>query len=140
MRGETLYGAEIGLMRNRSKWVRVLGTDANASAWVFVVDKDAMCFVVQDEKGEGIPNALVTISYLDESGKRVTKSVVATAGNTPGIAVFDEVPEAFFGLMDIQAAGYHAVSVLDKSLARGERYTCALEPAGPAKIPDSDRK
>ncbi len=125
--GNLLMGSEVGLTGNREDKVKILGADANASAWVFVVDKDAMCFFVKDGDGMGIPNALVTISYLDESGSRVTKSVVATAGHTPGIAVFDEVPEHFFGIMDIQAEGYRAVSVLDKELERGETYAYVLE-------------
>ena len=127
--GNLQAGAGIGLCGNRDDKVKVLGTDANASAWVYVVDKDAMCFVVQDQEGMGIPHALVTISYLDDSGKRITRSVVATAGNTPGIAAFDELPDVFYGLVDIQAEGYRAVSVLDKRMESGERYTLALEKA-----------
>ena len=125
--GDLLLGAEIGLTENKADKVKILGADTNAGAWVFVVDKDAMCFFVKDTDGMGIPNVLVTISYLDESGKRVTKSVTATAGNTPGIAVFDDVPESFFGIMDIQAEGYRAISVLDKEMERGETYTYVLE-------------
>ncbi|MBQ4369976.1 MAG: carboxypeptidase regulatory-like domain-containing protein, partial [Oscillospiraceae bacterium] len=124
-----LMGSEIGLTRNREEKVKVLGSDSNASGWVFVVDKDAMSWWVTDSEGMGIPNALVTISYLDESGRRVTKSTPATAGNTPGIAVFDELPEYFFGLVDIQAQGYHAVSILDKKMGKGEHYTISLSEA-----------
>lgn len=127
--GNLLQGAEIGLRENRDDKVQVLGTDLNVSSWVYVVDKDAMCVVVQDENGEGIPNALVTISYLNEAGERVTQSVVATAGNTPGIAAFDDLPESFFGLLDMQAEGYRAVSVLDKSMRRGARYIYRLQPS-----------
>ena len=125
--GSLLAGSEIGLQKNREDKVKVLGADANASAWVFVVDKDALCFIVKDQDGEGIPNAQVTISYLDDTGKRSTKSVVASAGHTPGIAVFDEIPKAFFGLVDIQAEGYRAVSVLDKDMKAGDHYTYVLE-------------
>ena len=125
--GNLLMGSEIGLTSNKEDKVKILGVDANASAWVFVVDKDAMCYFVKDKDGMGIPNALVTISYLDESGKRVTKSVPATKGHTPGIAVFDEIPEHFFGIVDIQAEGYRAVSVLDKEMEAGETYTYVLE-------------
>ena len=80
-----------------------------------------MSFWVRDEEGMGIPNALVTLSYLDEEGVRVTTSVTATAGNTPGIAVFDEtdngrttldkvgmiafaIPAIFFGLAFVFSA------------------------------------
>ena len=125
--GNLLMGSEIGLTSNKEDKVKILGVDANASAWVFVVDKDAMCYFVKDKDGMGIPNALVTISYLDESGERVTKSVPATEGHTPGIAVFDEIPEHFFGIVDIQAEGYRAVSVLDKEMEAGETYTYVLE-------------
>ena len=127
--GSLLTGSEIGLGNNREEKVRILGADTNASAWVFVVDKDAVCFFVKDRDGEGIPNALVTVSYLGDSGKRITKSVVATAGHTPGIAVFDEIPDTFFGLVDIQAEGYRAVSVLDKYMKAGEHYTYELDAA-----------
>ncbi len=124
---DVLMGSEIGLMNNRENKVRVLGADSNSSAWVYVVDKDAMCYLVKDTDGEGIPNALVTISYVNDLGRRVTKSVVATAGNTPGIAVFDDIPEYFFGIVDIQAEGYRAVSILDKYMESGEKYTVVLE-------------
>ncbi|MBQ9719452.1 MAG: hypothetical protein IJV64_02035, partial [Oscillospiraceae bacterium] len=83
---------------------------------------------MKDTDGAGIPNALVTISYLDDAGKRITKSAVATAGNTPGIAVFDDIPDAFFGVVDIQAEGYRSRSVLDKQMGAGEQYTYMLEP------------
>ena len=86
------------------------------------MDKDAVCIVVQDADGAGIPNALVTISYLDDAGKRVTQSVVATAGSTPGIAVFTGLPEQCFALVDMQAEG----------LIRGRSET-ALVPQGSAK-------
>ena len=125
--GNLLMGSEIGLTSNKEDKVKIVGVDANASGWVFVVDKDAMCYFVKDSEGMGIPNALVTISYLDETGIRVTQSIVATAGHTPGIAVFDEIPECFFGIVDIQAEGYRAVSVLDKEMERGETYTFVLE-------------
>ena len=126
--GSLLMGSKIGLQSNREDKVQVLGTDTNAGAWVYVVDKDALCFVVKDTDGAGIPNALVTISYLDDAGKRITKSAVATAGNTPGIAVFDDIPDAFFGVVDIQAEGYRSRSVLDKQMGAGEQYTYMLEP------------
>ena len=127
--GNLLMGSEIGLKNNRDDKVKVYGADTNASAWVFVVDKDATCFFVKDRDGMGIPKALVTISYLDDSGKRVTESVTATDGHTPGIAVFSEIPESFFGIVDIQAEGYRAVSILDKYLEAGERYDFVLEEA-----------
>ncbi|MBQ9046142.1 MAG: S-layer homology domain-containing protein [Oscillospiraceae bacterium] len=126
--GNLLMGSEVGLQPNKEEKVQVLGADTNAGAWVYVVDKDAMCFVVKDTDGAGIPNALVTISYLDDAGKRITKSAVATAGNTPGIAVFDDIPDAFFGVVDIQAEGYRSRSVLDKQMGAGEQYTYMLEP------------
>ena len=127
--GNLLTGSEIGLTKNREDKVRVLGTDSNASGWVFVVDKDAMSWFVKGPDGMGIPNALVTISYLDEAGKRVTKSVPATDGHTPGIAVFDDIPDEFFGLVDIQAEGYRAVSILDKLMGQGKHFTIVLEEA-----------
>ena len=119
--GNLLMGSEIGLTNNRQEKVKVLGGDSNAGGWVFVVDKDAMSWFVKGPDGMGVPNALVTISYLDASGRRVTKSVPATGGNTPGIAVFDELPDEFFGLVDIQAEGYRSVSILDKLMNRCSR-------------------
>ena len=125
--GNLLMGSEIGLKNNRDDKVKVFGADTNANAWVFVVDKDATCVFVKDSDGMGIPKALVTISYLDDSGRRVTDSVVATDGNTPGIAVFSDIPESFFGILDVQAEGYRAVSILDKYMEGGERYDIVLE-------------
>ena len=127
--GTLLQGASLGLVGNKEDKVRVLGTDANASSWIFVVEKDAMSWFVKDEEGMGIPNALVTLSFINDAGKRVTKSVVATAGNTPGIAVFDELPDDFYGIVDIQAEGYRAVSILDKLMHSGDHYTMILQEA-----------
>ncbi|MBO4831584.1 MAG: S-layer homology domain-containing protein [Oscillospiraceae bacterium] len=127
--GNLLMGSGIGLKNNRNDKVKVFGADTNANAWVFVVDKDATCFFVKDSDGMGIPKALVTISYLDDSGRRVTDSVVATDGNTPGIAAFSDIPDTFFGILDVQAEGYRAVSVLDKYMEAGERYDIVLEEA-----------
>ena len=125
--GNLLMGSEVGLQANKEEKVKILGADANAGAWVFVVDKDALCFWVKDTDGQGIEGALVTISYLDDAGKRQTRSTVTTGGNTPGIAVFDNAPESVFGILDIQAEGYRAVSVLDKQMEAGETYTYVLE-------------
>ena len=125
--GNLLMGSQVGLQANKEEKVKVLGADNNAGAWVFVVDKDALCFWVKDTDGQGIAGALVTISYLDDAGKRQTRSTVTTGGNTPGIAVFDDAPESVFGILDIQAAGYRAVSVLDKLMEAGEQYTYLLE-------------
>ena len=127
--GNLLMGAEIGLTENREDKVKILGADTNSSAWVFVVDKDAMSWFVKDADGMGIPNALVTISFLNEEGTRKTRSVIATAGHTPGIAVFDDLPDSFFGIVDIQAEGYHAVSILDKMMGSGEHYSIVLDGA-----------
>ena len=125
--GNLLMGSEVGLQANKEEKVKILGADTNAGAWVFVVDKDALCFWVKDTDGQGIEGALVTISYLDDAGKRQTRSTVTTGGNTPGIAVFDNAPESVFGILDIQAEGYRAVSVLDKQMEAGETYTYVLE-------------
>ena len=125
--GNLLMGSDIGLTRNKTEKVQVLGADTNASSWVFVVDKDAMSWWVKDEDGMGIPNAFVTISWLDESGRRFTKSTPTTAGNTPGIAVFDDIPDAFYGIIDIQAEGYRAVSILDREMGKGYHEEIVLE-------------
>ena len=125
--GNLLMGSQIGLTGNAEDKVKVLGTDANASAWIYIVDKDAMCFVIQDKEGNGIPNALVTISYIGDDNVRVTKSVIGTDNQTPGICVFDKVPDSFYGIVDIQADGYRAVSILDKFMQKGEHYTIQLE-------------
>ncbi len=127
--GNLLMGSEIGLSANKRDKVKILGANTNASGWVFVVDKDAMSWFVKDTDGMGIPHALVTVSYIDESNERITKSIVATDGETPGIAVFDELPDSFCGIVDIQAEGYRAASILDKEMGSGEHYTIVLEDA-----------
>ncbi len=132
--GDLLLGAEFGLVRNKTEKVKVLGSDTNASSWVFVVDKDAMSWWVRDKDGMGIPDALVTISYLDASGKRVTQSTPTTRGNTPGIAAFDNIPENFFGIIDIQAQGYRSVTILDRDMGKGYHETIELEEAGENEV------
>ncbi|MBR4232024.1 MAG: S-layer homology domain-containing protein [Oscillospiraceae bacterium] len=125
--GNLTLGAEIGLTENKDAKVKVLGANNAASGWVFVVDKDAICCFIKDRNGNGLQGALVTISYIDDSNTRVTKSVVTTGDHTPGIAVFDDLPEAFSGIVDIQAEGYRAVSILDKDMASGDHYTFELD-------------
>ena len=132
--GNLLLGSELGLVRNKTEKVRVLGADSNASGWVFVVDKDAMSWWVTDKDGMGIPNALVTISYLDGSGKRVTQSTPATADHTPGIAVFDNIPDVFYGIIDIQAEGYRSVTILDREMGKGYHETIQLEESQPDEV------
>ena len=127
--GNLLLGSEIGLTSNKTDKVKILGAESNASSWVFVVDKDATCFWIKDEEDVGIADALVTISYLNDEGARVTKSTPTTGGQTPGIAVFDDLPDTFYGIVDIQAEGYHAMSILDKYMEKGERYIYNLSNA-----------
>ena len=131
--GNLLLGADLGLVRNKLEKVRVLGEGSNASGWVFVVDKDAMSWWVTDKDGMGIPNALVTISYMD-NGKRVTQSTPASAGHTPGIAAFDNIPDSFYGIIDIQAEGYRAVTILDREMGKGFHETIQLEEAEPNEV------
>ena len=125
--GDLLMGSEIGLTENKTDKVKVLGEDSNGSGWIYIVDADALCWQVMDEDGIGIEGALVSISYLDDEGKRVTQSVVTTDGHTPGIAAFDKIPERFFGIVDIQAPGYRSVSILDKQMGRKGQYDIILE-------------
>ena len=133
--GSLLQGSEIGLSANRDDKVKVLGMESNnAGAWVFVVDKDAMSWFVKGKDGMGIPNALVTISYKDESGKRINRSTVATAGNTPGIAVFDNIPKNINGIVDVQAEGYRATTILDKQMGAGTHSTVQLEESKPNEV------
>ena len=127
--GNLLQGSKIGLTANRTDKVEVLGTDSNSSDWIYVVDKDATCIIVQDEEGKGIPSALVTISYLNDSGERETKSVVTTDGMKQGIAAFSGVPEIYNCVLDIQAEGYRAMSVLDKTLTAGDNFYFQLKEA-----------
>ncbi|MCR5010009.1 MAG: hypothetical protein K6A91_03625 [Clostridia bacterium] len=126
--GNLLMGSEIGLTSNKTHKVKILGADTNASGWVFVVDKDAISWWIKDEDGMGIEGALVTISYLNDNGQRITKSTPTTGGNTPGIAVFDDLPDDFFGIVDVQAPGYRSVSILDKEMQKGEYYPLVMEP------------
>ena len=109
--------------------VKILGSGTNSSSWIYVVDADTVCITVTDEKGNGIENALVTISYKDGSGQRITTSVRTKGGNVAGVAAFDHVPEVFYAVLDIQAAGYRSVSVLDKELRTGEHDIYALSKA-----------
>ena len=127
--GNLLQGSKIGLTANRTDKVEVLGTDSNSSDWIYVVDKDATCIIVQDEEGNGIPGALVTISYLNDGGERETKSVVTTDGMKKGIAAFSGVPEIYNCVLDIQAEGYRAMSVLDKTLTAGDNFYFQLKEA-----------
>lgn len=127
-------GSGAGLSANRTDKVRILGDSLSTSGWVYVVDKDAMCFILQDENGKGISGALVTISYLNDKGERITRSVMGTEGNTPGIAVFDEIPDYFTGIVDIQAEGYRAMSILDKTMGAGEHYTMVLSRSLPNEL------
>lgn len=124
-----LMGAEIGLTANRLDKVKVLGVEENASSWIYVVDKDATCVVVQDEDGMGIPYAQVTISYVNDKDERVTQSIITSDGQRPGIATFAGLPEEFNCILDIQADGYHAISVLDKFLTGGDTFIFSLTEA-----------
>ena len=65
--GSFLQGMEIGLRNNRDDMVQVLGTDLNASAWVYVVDKDATCFVVQDENGAAVTDLKALLKTISRS-------------------------------------------------------------------------
>lgn len=121
--------AGVGLSANRTEKVTVLNSEMNNSAWIYVVDKDAMCVTVLDGNNKGIESALVTISYEDESGNRIMKSTLTTGGHVPGIAVFDNVPDGVSGILDIQAEGYHAVSILDREMRAGKQTTFSLTPA-----------
>ena len=121
-------GNQIGFTSNKTDKVKVLGVNSNAESWIFVVDEDALCFYIVDEDGLGISNALVTISYNDGTSQ-ITKSSITTDGNVPGIAVFDDIPSSFCGILDIQAEGYHAISILDKDMEAGSQTTFVLTTA-----------
>ena len=127
--GNLSAGASIGLTENSLDKVHILGEDTNASDWIYVVDKDATCIVVLDEDGQGIPDAQVTISYTDDKNHRVTRSVFTSSGNKRGIAAFSELPDTFNCILDIQADGYHAISVLDKTLTAGDTFPFVLSDA-----------
>ena len=110
--GSLLQGMEIGLRNNRDDMVQVLGTDMNASAWVYVVDKDATCFVVQDENGEGIPNAEIS------AGEGASKSVTDAYGQVSFTADIRD-------LVTVRKDGYTTVTALVEAL--GESSTVTLQ-------------
>ncbi|MBR3349460.1 MAG: hypothetical protein IKG55_05215, partial [Solobacterium sp.] len=126
---DLVRGSEIGLCNNRTDKVRILGTEANASSWIYIVDKDAMVFIVKDENENGIPNAVVTITWTDDEGKRIVDSIVASDGGAPGVASFTGMPESFHGIVDIQAEGYRAVTIFDRNMGAGEHYIYQLKKA-----------
>lgn len=90
------------------------------SDYIYVVDEDALVYVIQDAKGQEIANALVSISYFDEEGKLVERHMSTTDGNVKGVAAFDAMKGTRYGLVDVTMEGYHGVTLLQDEMTGGE--------------------
>ncbi len=117
----------IGLQKTGDHLIEVVETNANATGYIFVIDRNSVAFRVEDTDGEGIPNALVTISYKNSKGETVTRAQYTTSGEKPGLCGFDSMKEVEYMLIDVQAPGYRAQTVLDKKVTAGDILYFQLE-------------
>ena len=105
----------------------LLSNNGDRSEYIYVVDENAVVFVVKDVNGNGIPNACVSISYLDDNGTRINRTVTTTDGEVKGIAAFDDLKGTRYGFVDIEAYGYHSVTFLDEEMTGGVVKNVVLE-------------
>ena len=117
----------IGLTETRDDLIEVIETDDNATGYIFVIDRDSLAFAVQDKNGNGIGNALVTISYKDVNGTTVTRSQYTTSDKSKGLCAFDKMKDVTYVVIDVQADGYRAQTVLDKRINAGDILYYQLE-------------
>lgn len=110
----------IGLHETQDHLIEVIESNDNATGYIYVIDRNSIGVRVEDESGEGIGAALVTISYKDESGNTVTRSQYTTDGNLPGIAGFDKMTGVNYIMIDVQAENYRAQTILDKRITPGD--------------------
>ncbi|MBQ6654502.1 MAG: hypothetical protein IJM79_03145 [Erysipelotrichaceae bacterium] len=117
----------IGLQQTGSELIEVIETSDNATGYIFVIDRTTVAFRVEDKNGEGIPGALVTISYKDTSGNQVTRSQYTTTGGLPGLCGFDQMQDIPYIMVDVQAENYRAQTILDKRVNAGDILYYRLE-------------
>ena len=117
----------IGLQETGEDLIEVIDTNDNATGYIFVIDRNSVAIRVENSDGEGIENALVTISYKDKDGKTVTRSQYTTEGDLPGLAAFDKMNEVDQILIDVQAADYRAQTILDQAVTAGDILYFQLE-------------
>lgn len=114
------HAAEIGLQDTGKELIEVLKASDNSTGYIFVIDRDSVGIRVEDRKGEGIANALVTISYKDQNGATVTRAQYTTDGELPGLCGFDKMNNVSYITIDVQAADYRAQTILDKRVDPGD--------------------
>ena len=109
--------------------VQILDSYSNdSSARVLVVDDDAVVVLVEDENGQGIPDAVVTIKYVNESGNRESQSVITDGeAGTEGVAVFADMQGSRYGAVDVQHENYESQTVMDVNLSGGENIIRCLK-------------
>ncbi len=109
--------------------VQILDSYSNdSSARVLVVDDDAVVVLVEDENGQGIPDAVVTINYVNESGNRESRSVITDGeAGTEGVAVFADMQGSRYGAVDVQHENYESQTVMDVNLSGGENIIRCLK-------------
>ena len=115
--------------KNALSKVQILASYSNdSSARVLVVDDDAVVVLVEGEDGQGIPGAVVTINYVNESGNRESRSVITDgAEGTKGVAVFSDMRGSRYGAVDIQHVNYESQTVMDVNLSGGENIIRCLK-------------
>ncbi len=116
----TIKANRIGLEETGEDLYEIIETGNNETGYIYVINRDSLAFQVTDEDGEGIANALVTITYTDGSGNSVTRSQYTTSGALSGLCAFDKMKEVNYATIDVQAQGYRAQTVLDKKIMAGD--------------------
>ena len=120
---------KLGLEPTRTDLVEIIDTESNSSGYIFVVNKDAVAIYVQDEEGNGIANAMVTISWTEPGGQVHTKGQFTTGDPLPGAVAFDGLEFVDYINIDIQYAGYQAKTIIDKRVTLGGVLYYQLEKA-----------
>ena len=115
-----MLAAEIGLQETRLDLIDVIETNDNATGYIFVIDRNSVAVRVEDLNGEGIANALVTISYKDKNGNSITRSQYTSDGGLPGLCGFDKMSDVTYIMIDVQAENYRAQTILDKRVTTGD--------------------
>lgn len=117
----------IGLEETGEDLVEVVDSGDNATGYIFVIDRDSVAVRVENSKGEGIGNALVSISYKNKDGETVNRAQYTTDGQLPGLTAFDKMSDVSYILIDVQAADYRAQTILDQQVTTGDMLYFQLE-------------
>ena len=117
----------IGLQKTADDLIEVIDSGNNATGYIFVIDRTSVGFRVEDENGEGIPGALVTISYKDAGGNQVTRAQYTSTEGIQGLCGFDQMQDVDYIMIDIQAEHYRAQTILDKRVNAGDILYYCLE-------------